>query len=107
MGYLLMDYVLRKMNYTRIGIIRASNRYGRFGVREINDSARRMQHPVLIEMAYRPGSTDFSLQLERMKVANLDAVIHWGDAPKGPRASTRCGTRGQDGKAAGRETSQG
>ncbi len=43
MGYLLMDYVLRKMNYKRIGIIRASNRYGRFGVREINDAARRHQ----------------------------------------------------------------
>jgi ABC-type branched-subunit amino acid transport system substrate-binding protein len=83
MGYLLMDYVLRKMNYSRIGIIRASNRYGRFGVREINDSARRMQHPVLIEMAYRVGGTDFSLQLERMKAANLDAVIHWCDAAEG------------------------
>ena len=83
MAYLLMDYALRKMKYSRIGIIRASNRYGRFGVREINDSARRMQHPVLIEMAYRLGSTDFSLQLERMEEANLDAVIHWGDAAEG------------------------
>jgi len=83
MGYLLMDYMLRKMKYSRIGIIRASNRYGRFGVREINGSARRMQHPVIIEMAYRLGSEDFSLQLERMKEANLDAVVHWGDAPEG------------------------
>ena len=71
------------MKYKRIGIIRASNRYGRFGVREINDSARRLQHPV----ADRDGvqgwaATDFSLQLERLKEANLDAVIHWGDAAK-------------------------
>jgi branched-chain amino acid transport system substrate-binding protein len=80
MSYLLMDYVLRKMNYRRIGIIRASNRYGRFGVREVNDAARRHQHPVLIEMAYKVGIEDFSLQLQRMKEANLDAVIHWGDA---------------------------
>jgi ABC-type branched-subunit amino acid transport system substrate-binding protein len=80
MGYLLMDYVLRKMKYSRIGIIRASNRYGRFGVREINGSARRLQHPVVIEMAYSPAATDFSLQLERMRDANLDVVIHWGDA---------------------------
>ena len=85
MGYLLMDYVLRKMQYKRIGIIRASNRYGRFGVREINDSARRLQHPTIIEMAYKLGTEDFSLQLERMKAANLDAVIHWGDAPEGAR----------------------
>jgi ABC-type branched-subunit amino acid transport system substrate-binding protein len=80
MGYLLMDYVLRKMKYGRIGIIRSSSRYGRFGVREINGSARRLQHPVIIEMAYSPAATDFSLQLERMKEANLDVVIHWGDA---------------------------
>jgi branched-chain amino acid transport system substrate-binding protein len=80
MGYLLMDYALRKMKYKRIGIIRSSNRYGRFGVREIKDSARRLEHPVIIEMAYSLGATDFSLQLERMKEANLDAVIHWGDA---------------------------
>jgi branched-chain amino acid transport system substrate-binding protein len=80
MGYLLMDYALRKMKYKRIGIIRSSNRYGRFGVREINDTARRLEHPVIIEMAYGLGATDFSLQLERMKEANLDAVVHWGDA---------------------------
>ncbi len=79
-GYLLMDYVLRKMNYKRIGIIRASNRYSRFGVREVRDSARRLKRPVIIEMAYRVGTEDFSLQLERMKAANLDAVFHWGDA---------------------------
>ncbi len=85
MGYLLMDYVLRKMNYKRVGIIRASNRYGRFGVRELNDSGRRMQHPTIIEMAYKVGSEDFSLQLERMKASNLDAVIHWGDAAESGR----------------------
>lgn len=80
MGYLLMDYVLRKMGYKRVGIIRGSNRYGRFGVREVNDAARRHQHPVVIEMAYRLGIEDFSLQLQRMKESNLDAVVHWGDA---------------------------
>jgi branched-chain amino acid transport system substrate-binding protein len=80
MGYLLMDYLIRDKKYKRIGIIRASNRYGRFGVRELNDSARRLQNPMKIEMAYKVGIDDFSLQLERMKEANLDAVIHWGDA---------------------------
>jgi branched-chain amino acid transport system substrate-binding protein len=83
MGYLLIDYMIRKMNHQRIGIIRASNRYGRFGVREVRDSARRLKRPVLVEMAYRVGATDFSLQLARMKAANLDAVVHWGDAAEG------------------------
>lgn len=83
MGYLLIDYMIRKMGHKRIGIIRSSNRYGRFGVREVNDSARRLQYPILIEMAYKVGITDFSLQLERMKASKLDAVVHWGDAKEG------------------------
>jgi branched-chain amino acid transport system substrate-binding protein len=82
-GYLLVDYMFRKLNYGRIGIIRASNRYGRFGVREVIDSCRRLGHPVSIEMAYRLGADDFSLQLERLRDARLDAVVHWGDAREG------------------------
>ncbi|HUI79747.1 MAG TPA: ABC transporter substrate-binding protein [Bryobacteraceae bacterium] len=80
MEYLLMDYVLRKMDYKRIAIIRASNRYGRFGVRKIVDAARRHQRPVLAEMAYKVGSEDFSLQLQRIKEVNPDVIFHWGDA---------------------------
>jgi len=83
MGYLLEDYLYRKLNYTRVGIIRASNRYGRFGVREIRDGARRLGRPIILEMAYKLGTTDFSLQLERLKAADLDAVVHWGDAGDG------------------------
>ena len=81
--YLLADYLYRKLGLKRVAIIRASNRYGRFGVREIRDSARRMQQPIPIEMAYQVGQTDFSLQLERIRNANLDAVVHWGDAVEG------------------------
>lgn len=80
MGYLLVDYMIRKMGHKRIGIIRSSNRFGRFGVREIRDSSRRLQNPIVIEMAYKVGVGDYSLQLERMKALNLDAVVHWGDA---------------------------
>jgi len=49
----------------------------------VRDSARRLKRPVPIEMAYQVGSTDFTLQLERLKAANLDAVVHWGDASEG------------------------
>jgi ABC-type branched-subunit amino acid transport system substrate-binding protein len=66
-----------------VAIIRASNRYGRFGVREVRDSSRRMGHPNPIEMAYKVGQTDFSLELERVKAVKPDAVVHWGDAVEG------------------------
>jgi len=83
MGYLLVDYLYRKLNYSRVGIIRASNRYGRFGVREINDGSRRLGHPVILEMAYPVGGTDFSLQLQRLKDSNVEAIVHWGDGEDG------------------------
>jgi len=79
-GYLLVDYMIRKMGYQRIGIIRSSNRYGRFGVREIVDSARRLGHPIVLEMAYALGRDEYTLQLERLQAANVEAIVHWGDA---------------------------
>jgi ABC-type branched-subunit amino acid transport system substrate-binding protein len=82
-GYLIADYLYRKNDYKRVGIIRASNRYGRFGVREIRDSSRRLGRPIVLEMAYEVGSDDFSLVLERLKEAKVDAVVHWGDARDG------------------------
>jgi branched-chain amino acid transport system substrate-binding protein len=82
-SYLLVDYLYRKLGLKRVGIIRSSNRYGRFGVREIRDGSRRLGHPIILEMAYNLGIDDFSLQLERLKEANLDAIVHWGDAHEG------------------------
>ena len=82
-AYLLTDYWYRTLGLNRVAIIRSSNRYGRFGVREIRDSARRLQRPVPIEMAYKVGQKDFELEVERVKNANPDAVVHWGDAVEG------------------------
>lgn len=82
-AYLLLDYIFEKRGLRRIGIIRASNRYGRFGVREIRDGSRRMGYPVAVEMAYQLGLNDFSLHLARLREANVDGVIHWGDARDG------------------------
>ncbi len=85
MNYILVDYMYRKAGFKRAGIIRASNRYGRFGVREISDASRRLEHPIIVEMAYKVGMEDYSLELERLKSANLDVVIHWGDAADGAK----------------------
>jgi ABC-type branched-subunit amino acid transport system substrate-binding protein len=85
MNYILVDYIYRKMGYQRVGIIRSSNRYGRFGVREIIDASRRLKHPIVVEMAYKVGTDDFALELERLKSAKLDAVVHWGDDVEGAK----------------------
>lgn len=84
-GYFLLDYMYGQLKLKRIGIIRASNRYGRFGVREIRDGSRRRGHPIALEMAYKLGTKDFSLQLERLKGEDCQAIVHWGDAGDGAR----------------------
>ncbi len=80
MGYLMADYLFRKAGYKRVALIRSSNRFGRFGIREVRDTARRLGRPVLIEMAYKVGAEDLSMQVERLQATNPDAVVHWGDA---------------------------
>jgi len=80
--YILTDYLYRKLGLKKVGIIRSSNRYGRFGVREIRDGSRRLGRPVPIEMAYKVGTTDFDLELGRLMEAGVEAVVHWGDAPE-------------------------
>jgi branched-chain amino acid transport system substrate-binding protein len=82
-AYILGDYLYRKLELKRVGVIRASNRYGRFGVREFKDSARRLGRPVPVEMAYKVGQAEFSLELERLQKAKLDAIVHWGNATEG------------------------
>ena len=96
MGYLLVDYLYRKQGYKRVGIIRASNRYGRFGVREINDGSRRLGRPIVLEMAYKVGSGDHALQLERLKAAHVEAIVHWGDAEDGALILNQMRSMGMD-----------
>jgi len=83
--YLLADYMYYKLGLQRVGILRASNRYGRFGVREMRDCSRRIGRPVPIEMAYFVGAEDFALELQRLRDANVEAIVHWGDAGDGAR----------------------
>jgi ABC-type branched-subunit amino acid transport system substrate-binding protein len=93
-NYVLVDYALRKMNYRRPAIIRSSNRYGRFGVREIRDSCRRLGRPVVIEMAYKGGAPSFDLQLDRIQEYKPDVIFHWGNGDDAARVLNAMRARG-------------
>lgn len=95
-SYFLVDYMYRTLDLKRVGIIRASNRYGRFGVREVRDSSRRMGRPIVLEMAYPVGGEDFSLQIERLRRAGVDGIVHWGNAEDGARILNQMRARGMD-----------
>jgi ABC-type branched-subunit amino acid transport system substrate-binding protein len=94
LNYLLVDYAMRKMNYKRPAIIRSSNRYGRFGVREIRDSCRRLERPVVIEMAYKGGAPSFDMQLDRIAEYKPDVIFHWGNGDDAARVLNAIRARG-------------
>lgn len=80
MCYALADFVFKKLKLTRVAAFRANNRYGRIGLDEFRDAARRQGHPFLTEMNYVLGDTDFTAQLKRINALNPEAIITWGDA---------------------------
>jgi ABC-type branched-subunit amino acid transport system substrate-binding protein len=94
LNYILIDYAMRKMGYQRPAIIRTSNRYGRFGVREIRDSCRRLGRPIVIEMAYKEGTRDFQIQLDRMHEYQPDVIFHWGNGDDGAHVLNAIRARG-------------
>ncbi|NQT81716.1 ABC transporter substrate-binding protein [bacterium] len=80
MCYLLADYAYNKLGLKRIAGLRASNRYGRINMDEFRDGSRRRGHPLVAELQYRGGDTDFRPQLQRIKSLNVDGVVTYGDA---------------------------
>jgi branched-chain amino acid transport system substrate-binding protein len=81
----VQSYTLARRIYTdlglkRIALLRANDRYGRFGVLKFKDASRRLEHPVVIEQKYMPGDTDFRRQLRIINESNVDGIVLWGDA---------------------------
>jgi ABC-type branched-subunit amino acid transport system substrate-binding protein len=80
MCYLLCDYAFHKLGLKRVGGLRAGNRYGRANFDEFRDGCRRLGCPLVAELLYQIGDTDFRPQLERIKSLNVDGVVTYGDA---------------------------
>jgi len=81
------DQTLARRIYTdlglkRVAILRASSRYGRFGVTKFMDASRRLGHPVVMEQIFQPGDTDFSRELNVIRGSRADAVVLWADEPE-------------------------
>ncbi|MDY0060755.1 MAG: ABC transporter substrate-binding protein [Myxococcota bacterium] len=83
-AYTLAYYLYRQLDRQRVAVIRANNRYGRFGVREFLDSSVRLGRPAPLEVNYEIDwartNPDFTLQIERMRLIDPDAIVLWADA---------------------------
>ena len=78
-SYALVDHIYQQKGLERVAVIRANNRYGRVGVMEFRDAALREEHPIVLEVRYEEGETNFDTQLERILNSKPDAVVIWGN----------------------------
>jgi ABC-type branched-subunit amino acid transport system substrate-binding protein len=79
-SYALVHRIYKVEGLSRVAVLRANNRYGRVGVMEFRDAAVRVGNPIVLEVRYEDGETDFDAQLERVRNSNPDAVVLWGNA---------------------------
>jgi len=79
-SYTLARRIYSDLGLERVALLRANDRYGRFGVLKFKDVSRRLGHPVVIEQKYIPGDTDFRRALRIIGESGVDAVVIWGDA---------------------------
>ena len=84
MAYTIAFHLYKERSFERVAILRADNRYGRFGVGEFRGGSVRLGHPPPIEInyevAHRNLNPEFALQIERLRRVDPDAVVLWADA---------------------------
>jgi ABC-type branched-subunit amino acid transport system substrate-binding protein len=75
----LARHIYTDLGLKRVAVLRASSRYGRYGLPKFLDASRRLGHPVVIEQIFQPGDTDYSKQLRVIRSSRPDAVFLIGD----------------------------
>jgi ABC-type branched-subunit amino acid transport system substrate-binding protein len=78
-SYALTTYMYQEKDFKRVAVLRVNNRYGRVGTGEFKDASERMGRPVLFELRFEDGDTDFTSQLENIKKSSADAIALWGN----------------------------
>ncbi len=83
MAYTIAYYVYKQLGLHNVAILRANNRYGRFGVAQFKKSSIRLGRPAPIEVNYELNynqvDPSFLMQMERLEKAHPDAVVLWAD----------------------------
>lgn len=77
-SYALARLMFVEENLERVVIFRSNDRYGRFGVGELRDAARRVGKPIVAEVQWRTEREDFTPLVERVLRAKPDGIVLWG-----------------------------
>ena len=95
-GYALARKIFIEDGRTRVAVLRANSRYGRMGIGELRDAARRLGHPFAGEVNWLPATPDFDPLIERLKASRPDALVIWGEAELAGKALKRARELGLD-----------
>jgi len=74
----LAEYVFRTKGYTKIAGLAINDDYGRLGMAEFAGLARRLGHPLYLELKYEHNQVDFSKHLDLIKRSDVEAIVIWG-----------------------------
>jgi len=77
-GRAIARYLFEKKKYTKVCTMWFNNKYGRMGIQEVRNIARRLGHPVLYDLSFNSGDTDFTSQLNKVKESGAEALVLWG-----------------------------
>ncbi len=78
-SYALATYLYQENDFKRVAVLRTNSRYGRVGTGEFKDVSERIGRPVLFELRFAEGESDFSDQLGKIKKSTADAILLWGN----------------------------
>jgi len=88
-SYILALHIFEDEKIKNVAIFRANDRYGRMGVKEFMDAARRLGYPIQMHLNFTPGAEDVDSQLEKIRNSSATAVLIWGNDKDAARIVNR------------------
>lgn len=95
-SYALARTIFVERGLRRVAVIRANSRYGRMGITELRDAAKRLGYPLVVEVNWIPGQEDLSPLVERVMATRPDGLVIWGGAEMSGRALAQARATGLD-----------
>lgn len=84
--YGLARRMFEQDGHRRVVVFRENGRYARVGIQEFMDAARRLGHPVALEVRFERHETAWAPLAGRVAAAKPDAVLLWGEGDVAARA---------------------
>lgn len=74
----LAEYIFHKVEYKKVAGLTVNDHYGRYGMTEFENLAKKMKSPLVVNLKYNLGDNDFSKQLSIFESSGVQAVVVWG-----------------------------